>query len=54
MMELLQKYAERFGENFPLFTLMGAEEAEIEAILQKCLEDGEPYRPADPGEDVLY
>lgn len=54
MAELLQKYAEQFGENFPLFTLMGLDDEEIETIIQKCLDDGKPYTPADIGDKNLY
>lgn len=42
MGELIEKYLERFNENFPLFSLMGAEEADVEAIIQDCL-DKEPH-----------
>ena len=45
MAELIEQYLEQFHENFPLFTLMGVEEAEVEAIIQDCLDKGTPYRP---------
>lgn len=54
MTELLERYLERFGENFPIFALAGLDDPQIEALLRQALETGEPYRPADPGENVLY
>ena len=38
MAELIEQYLEQFHENFPLFALMGVEEAEVEAIIQDCLD----------------
>ena len=43
MAELIEQYLERFHENFPLFALMGVEEAEVEAIIQDCLDKGTPW-----------
>lgn len=54
MIELLQQYVERFNENFPLFTLMGLDDKEIEAIIQKCLDDGQPYTPKEIDDKALY
>lgn len=54
MAELLQKYAEHFNENFPLFALMGVDDTEIEAIIQDCLDKGTPYKPPDLDENALY
>ena len=42
MAELIEQYLERFHENFPLFALMGVEEAEVKAIIQDCLDKGTP------------
>ena len=53
MTQLLERYLEQFGENFPLFALDLAEE-EAKAILQTCLDTGQPYRPDDHGSDTLY
>jgi len=54
MAELIQKYLERFNENFPLFALMGVDDKEIEAIIQECLDKGTPYKPPDLNEKDLY
>ena len=54
MFDLIEQYVERFNENFPLFALMGIEEAEIKAILQECLDKGIPYHPPDLDEKSLY
>lgn len=54
MAELIQKYLERFNENFPLFALMGVDDEEIEAIIQECLDKGTPYKPPDLNEKDLY
>lgn len=44
-MEALRAYWERFGERFPTEG-MGSE-AEIARIIERCLEDGEPFEPED-------
>ena len=54
MAELIEQYLERFHENFPLFALMGVEEAEVEAIIQDCLDKRTPYRPPELDEKSLY
>lgn len=54
MIELIEQYLARFNENFPLFALMGVEEAEIESIIQDCLDKGTPFRPPELGEKTLY
>ena len=54
MPELIQKYLERFNESFPLFMLMGMEDAEVEALIRDCLDKGTPYRPDDPDPETLY
>ena len=54
MPELIERYAEKFNENFPLFALMGMDDEEVEAIIQECLDKGTPYRPPDLGESDLY
>ena len=41
--EMLFRYVERFGENFPTFDFPYASEAEIMALIEKCLETGKPY-----------
>ena len=54
MPELIEQYAEKFNENFPLFALMGMDDEEVEAIIQECLDKRTPYRPPDLGEKDLY
>lgn len=43
MNELLDQYAEKFHENFPIFVTRGMTEAETKKAIQKCLDDGTPY-----------
>lgn len=43
MDDLLLKYADRFGENFPTFMFQGTPEDEMVEIIQQCLDDGAPY-----------
>lgn len=54
MAELIKQYLERFNENFPLFTLMGVDEKEVEAIIQDCLDKGTPYKPPELDKKSLY
>lgn len=54
MPELIEQYAKKFNESFPLFALMGMDDEEVEAIIQECLDKGTPYRPPDLGEKDLY
>lgn len=53
MDELLFKYADAFDENFPMYLFRTADEKEINAIIQKCLDDGVPYE-ADIKENMKY
>lgn len=46
---LLEKYVDKFKENFPIFTVMGLEESEIKAMIQKCLDDNKPFEVKDDG-----
>jgi hypothetical protein len=41
----LEKYRETFDEQFPLMLCRGNTEDEIIKIIQKCIDDGEPYEP---------
>lgn len=43
--KMLDEYQERFEENFPLMLCRHMEEDEIIEIIQKCLDDDEPYDP---------
>ena len=45
MDELLDQYMERFKENFPLFLVRHLDEADINAIIQRCLDTGQVYAP---------
>ena len=47
MEESLNKYAEQFDENFPIFLLRNKTENEVIQIVQKCLESNEPYKVED-------
>lgn len=53
MDELLFKYADAFDENFPMYLFRTTDEKEINAIIQKCLDDGVPYE-TDTKEDIKY
>lgn len=53
MDELLFKYADAFDENFPMYLFRTVDEKEINAIIQKCLDDGVPYE-VDTKEDTKY
>ena len=54
MAELIKQYLERFHENFPLFALMGVEDAEVEKLIRDCLDKGTPYRTPELNETALY
>lgn len=53
MDELLIKYADTFGENFPLFMCMGMDDEEIIKIIKDCLKNGVPYE-AEQEENTVY
>ena len=42
MDELLNQYADRFNDNFPIFLLRNKTEDEIKEIVQSCLDKNEP------------
>lgn len=52
--ELMNKYVEQFGKNFPIFAVRALSEKEIIAILNKCLQDGKPYEADLNPLDALY
>lgn len=52
MNELLKKYENEFGEQFPLMLFRGVDEKKIEKIIKECLEKGKPYEPKL--EDGIY
>lgn len=43
--DVLFEYADHFGDNFPVFMMLGRPDEEIIEIVQKCLRDGTPYKP---------
>lgn len=45
MHELLDKYKERFGEQFPLMLCRMMTDDEISDIINRCLVEGKPYSP---------
>lgn len=54
MDDKLEKYAEQFAENFPLFMVRNLNEDEIIKIIDDCIESGKPYEPKDDDNDVIY
>lgn len=53
MDELLFEYADTFDENFPMFLFRGEDEKKVKEIIQKCLDDGEPYK-TEEAKDIKY
>lgn len=53
MDELLLRYADQFGENFPMFQVRDMTEAEVTKTIQTCLDDGKPFEPTID-EQVCY
>ena len=45
MEKLLSDYLEKFGEQFPIMLVRGMDDDEIESIIKRCLDSGEPYEP---------
>ncbi|MGP4082061.1 hypothetical protein ACTWQL_19425 [Pseudalkalibacillus sp. R45] len=43
MDKLLQQYVEKFKDNFPIFSVMGMDEAEIKKLIEKAIESNEHY-----------
>lgn len=43
--KLLDEYQDHFEENFPLMLCRTMEDEEIIEIIEKCLENDEPYDP---------
>ncbi|GEM_PF-1888061 len=41
--EKLKEYAERFGDNFPVMCFEGVADEEIVKLINKALDDNEPY-----------
>ena len=51
--DLLNKYVERFNENFPIFLVMGMGEEEVKIQIEESLETGKPFNP-DMDQDKDY
>lgn len=51
--DLLNKYVERFKENFPIFLVMGMGDEEIKKQIEESLETGRPFNP-DVDPDKIY
>lgn len=47
MDKLLKKYAEKFGEQFPLMLCRGCDDEEIEEIITECITKNKPYTVGD-------
>lgn len=45
--KMINLYVEQFGENFPIFCLMGRSDSELIDIIKQCLKDGKPYDTGD-------
>ena len=50
---LLDDYQEHFEENFPMMLCRTMEDEEIIEIIEKCLENDEPYEP-ELEDDACY
>jgi len=53
MADLLTKYVEKFGENFPMFLVMGMSAEEIDAQIEKSIKENKPFVP-ETNEDYDY
>ncbi|WP_156350807.1 hypothetical protein [Psychrobacillus sp. FJAT-21963] len=43
MDNILQQYADKFGDNFPIMAVLHLEDAEIVKLIKKAIEDNKPY-----------
>jgi len=53
MDDLLIEYADKFGENFPLFIVRNLDDEEITNLIKTAIEKNEPYG-VEIHEDVVY
>lgn len=53
MDEILNEYADKFNENFPIVSFMGTPEDEIIKIVRNCIDKNKPYE-MNYEEGVLY
>ncbi len=51
--EKLKEYADRFGQNFPVFFFRNKSEAEIIDLVEECLKQNRPFQVDDNGEDDI-
>lgn len=52
MEKLLEKYLEKFGEQFPLMLCMGMSEEAIMKLIQECIDAGKPYELDDDDKNI--
>lgn len=45
--EAMERYRERFDDQYPLYCAMGMSDEEIVAEIEECLRRGEPFEPED-------
>jgi hypothetical protein len=45
MADMIKKYVDKFGENFPLFLVMGMSDKEVDKQIEKSIKDNKPFRP---------
>lgn len=48
--EKLKEYADRFGQNFPVFFFRNKSEAEITALVEGCLKENRPFQVTEGGD----
>ena len=53
MDQLLLKYRDTFGENFPILCFMGIDEDEVKKVIRDCLDEGVAF-DADSIPDEIY
>ena len=51
--KLLNEYAERFNENFPLYAAPPMTDKEFEKVLMNCLKSGKPYELDEETQKLL-
>ena len=51
---LLNKYADTFHKNFPIFQMRSTSEAELIQIIEECIRQGKALILPDPDSNILY
>ena len=51
--EKLKEYAEKFGQNVPVFFFRNKSESEIIALVKECLRQNKPFVVEDNSEDDI-